>query len=277
MMYKEASMHHLFKHGLSMLIGGLVVVAVLVATQASAQEQPAADAATAAEAATAVEAAAPVAPVLSYQGQLLDPFTNAPKPNGLYAMTFAIYTASAGGTPQWGETKSVVVNDGLFSTLLGDVAPLNLAIFNGQPLFLGVKVGTDPEATPRQRLAYTPYSLYAGNADTLDGLDSTAFVRTGQGGGGGSAIAFGFVDTDGERVSGTDNWTSEWRDDQDFYLIDIDNEDYDYREYVTVVTPTCGFPRIPNTGSGEDKLVVEFFSPGGNRETCRFHFVVFKP
>jgi hypothetical protein len=266
-------MHHLFKQGLSMLIGGLVVVAVLVAAQASAQEEPAAAPATVA---VVDEAAAPVNPVLSYQGQLLDPFTNAPKSNGIYLMTFAIYDVATGGTPLWAESKNVVVNDGLFSTYLGDIAPLNLPIFDGRLLYLGVKIGNDPEATPRQRLAYTPYALYAGNADTLDGLDSTAFVRTG-GGGGGGPIAYGFVDTNGEKRSGTDNWNSEWRDDQDFYLIDIDNEDYDYREYVTVVTPTCGFPRIPNTGSGEDKLVVEFFSPSGNRETCRFHFVVFKP
>jgi hypothetical protein len=264
-------MHHLFKQGLSLLSGGLIVALILAATQANAQEEPAAP--SAAEA--VVEVAAPVAPVLSYQGQLLDPFTNSPKADGVYQMTFTIYNALVGGTLQWAETKSVVVTDGLFSTLLGDIAPLNLGIFNGQTLFLGVKVGNDPEATPRQRLAYAPYALYAGNADTLDGLDSSAFVRTGQGGSG--PIAFGYVETDGERGSGSGNWSSEWRDDNDFYLIRIDDEDYRYEDYTTVVTPTCGFPRIPNTGSGEGRLVVEFFSPSGNRETCRFHFVVFKP
>ncbi|MFO7632533.1 MAG: hypothetical protein R6W76_08345, partial [Caldilinea sp.] len=71
------------------------------------------------------------------------------------------------------------VSNGLFTTLLGDVAALPTSIFDGQNLWLGVKVGTDAEATPRQRIAAVAYALYSNNADLLDGLDSTAFAVTG--------------------------------------------------------------------------------------------------
>jgi hypothetical protein len=267
-------MQNFLKHGLSMLIGGVLVAAILLATNASAQDDPVvpADA--------AVEAVAPIAPAMSYQGQLLDPFTSAPK-HGDYLITFSIYDAPVAGSVLWNETKSIRVVDGLFSTLLGDVSPLNLDIFNGQQLWLGVKVGTDAETAPRQRLAYAPYSLYSANADTLDGLDSSAFVRAGQGGGAGSPIAFGVVNKDGGRESGSSNWSASRESDNGapIYLIRIDGEDYNLDRYTTVVTGACGGgnPRIANTSSSNGRLWIEFYGPSGNRETCKFHFVVFKP
>lgn len=269
-------MKSLLRQGISMLSGGLVVAIILIATRANAQDNPTAAVAPAA----GEEVAAPVEPGISYQGQLLDPFTGAPKPDGFYAMTFSIYNVESGGAPLWAVAKSVVTTDGVFSTVLGDIAqPLDLTIFDGQALWLGVKVGNDLEATPRQRLAYAPYALYAANSDTLDGLDSNAFVRSDQASGRG-AIAYGFVDTNGDRVSGTNNWQSQFVDQgngQRGYYITIDNEDYHYRDYATVVTAACNFPRIPNTSSDNGRLLVEFFAPDGDRETCRFHFVVFKP
>lgn len=268
------------KQVLSMLVGGVLVAAVLTATQASAQDEPASVVST--DLPAAVEMVnAPIAPVLSYQGQLLDSLTSAPKPNGIYAMSFAIYAAQTGGAPLWTEAKSVQVTDGYFATLLGDLATLNLSIFNGQVLYLGVRVGVDAEATPRQQLAYAPYALYAGNADTLDGLDSSAFARVGQGGGG--PLAYGYVDENGNRGVGTPNWSSQFVDqggNARAYEIQIDNENYQFRDYVTLVTPTCGNisqSRMANTGSTDGRLLVEFVTADGGRERCRFHFVVFKP
>ena len=269
------------KQSLSMLVGGVLVAAVLAATQASAQNEPAATVVSTEQAAVVELVNAPIAPVLSYQGQLLDPFTSAPKPNGIYAMTFAMYNVADGGAPLWTEAKSVQVTDGYFATLLGDLAPLNLGIFNGQVLYLGVRVGADAEATPRQRMAYAPYALYAGNADTLDGLDSSAFARVGQGGGG--PLAYGYVDENGNRGVGTPNWSSRFVDEGGNargYEIQIDGENYQFRDYVTLVTPTCGNigeARMANTGSTGGRLLVEFVNPDGGREQCRFHFVVFKP
>jgi hypothetical protein len=137
-----------------------------------------------------IQAATAGPPVIQYQGRLLDSTTGQPKPDGAYAMAFNLYPVNTGGAPLWTETKSVNVSKGLFSTLLGDTTALSLGNFNGQELYLGVTVGADPEATPRQRLAHVAYALYAetaraatnataaANADALDGLDSTAFAPT---------------------------------------------------------------------------------------------------
>lgn len=118
---------------------------------------------------------AAITPVISYQGRLLNPTTGAPQ-NGTFTFVFRLYNVAEGGTALWTETKDIVVSNGLFTTLLGDVTALPTSIFDGQNLWLGVKVGTDAEATPRQRIAATPYALYSDNADRLDGLDSAAFA-----------------------------------------------------------------------------------------------------
>lgn len=120
--------------------------------------------------------------VLHYQGRLVDPVTDVPKSNGIYAISFRLYTAATGGTALWTESKNIQVTNGLFSTLLGDTTALDLAHFNGQDLYLGVTVGADPEAIPRQRIAYSAYALFAVNAETatnatqLNG-QSAAFYR----------------------------------------------------------------------------------------------------
>ncbi|MEZ4620380.1 MAG: hypothetical protein R2867_33415 [Caldilineaceae bacterium] len=168
---------------LTLLLGGVLTLAIL-------RMAPTADAAPA----TAVSAIQPpkilqesvaAAPMISYQGRLLDPITGQAKPDGNYTMAFRIYTVNSGGSALWAENKSITVNKGLFSTLLGDVTALDLALFNGQDLYLGITVGADPETTPRQRLAHVAYAIYAqtagaattaGNADTLDGQDATAFA-----------------------------------------------------------------------------------------------------
>lgn len=129
--------------------------------------------------------------LISFQGRLLTPGTGVPKPDAVYAMTFAIFDVSNGGAALWSESKNVLVSKGTFSTLLGDTTPLVMSNFNGQDLWLGVTVSPDVEATPRQRLTYTPYAFYstsagyaasteyAAKADTLDGYDSSSFSFTG--------------------------------------------------------------------------------------------------
>lgn len=122
-----------------------------------------------------VAEAAAVSPVLTYQGRLLNPSTGAPQ-NGTHTFTFSIYNVESGGAPLWIEIKNIVVSNGLFVTLLGDATALPTTLFNGQNLWLGIKVGADAEATPRQRLAPVAYAMYADNADRLGGQNS-AFYR----------------------------------------------------------------------------------------------------
>lgn len=145
----------------------------------------------AAEQATILYENSALPPVIAYQARLLDPVTGQPKADGAYVMVFNLYPVATGGAPLWTESKSVQVNKGLFSTLLGDVTAFNTSIFNGQDLYLGITISGDPEATPRQRIGHVAYAIYAqtaanattagsattaGNADKLDGQDATAFA-----------------------------------------------------------------------------------------------------
>lgn len=98
-------------------------------------------------------------PLLQYQGRLTDPGTGAPKPDGTYSMSFRIYDVDVGGSALWTEIKDVGVQDGVFSTILGDVTTLDHDLFSGQELWLGIKVGTDAEAAPRQLVLPVAYAL----------------------------------------------------------------------------------------------------------------------
>ena len=121
---------------------------------------------------------AAVTPVISYQGRLTNPTTGAPL-NGTFTFVFRLYNVDTGGSELWSESKDLTAVNGLVTTLLGDVTALPTAVFNGQNLWLGIKVGADPEATPRQRFAAVPYAMYSDNADRLDGQDSAFFRNAG--------------------------------------------------------------------------------------------------
>ena len=108
-------------------------------------------------------------PLLQYQGRLTHPSTSESLEDGFYTMTFSIYDVSNAGTALWTETKSIQLLDGVFNTILGDTASLNQALFNGQELWLGVKVGADPEATPRQQILPVAYALSLVPGAVIDG------------------------------------------------------------------------------------------------------------
>lgn len=104
-------------------------------------------------------ASAAVLPMkLNFQGKLLDPATNAPK-NGTFSVQFRVYDGA--GNTLWGpETQpSVSVANGVFSVQLGSVLALSPDVFAGGDTWLGVKVGSDSEMTPRQQLLMAPYAF----------------------------------------------------------------------------------------------------------------------
>ena len=109
---------------------------------------------------------------INYQGKLTDNL-NASVADGNYTMVFSLYTSSTGGVALWTETQTITATSGLFSTMLGSVTPISSVDFN-QTLYLGVKVGADPEMTPRKILGAVPAAF---EADKLDGLDATSFLR----------------------------------------------------------------------------------------------------
>jgi hypothetical protein len=113
--------------------------------------------------------AAPTWPsLMNYQGQLTDSSGNAVA-DGTYSVVFSIYNVASGGANLWTETQTVTSSKGLFNAILGTVNSLsNLAVANyGSDLWVGIKVGTDAEMTPRQQLLP---SAYAKNSQMLSGL-----------------------------------------------------------------------------------------------------------
>ncbi len=108
-----------------------------------------------------VYAAAPN--LVNYQGRLTDG-AGLPLANGTFTVTFSIYSVASGGTAIWSETQDLMVTDGLFATLLGSVVPLASNVFSDTVRYLGVQVGSDPELSPRKRVASVPFAIAAGNS-----------------------------------------------------------------------------------------------------------------
>ncbi len=102
---------------------------------------------------------------ISYQGRLTT-IAGSPIPDGSYTVLFTIYDAATGGISKWIETQSVTTSGGLFSVLLGSVSPISDTVFGGTTRSLGIKVGADPEMTPRITLVSVPY---AHRVKTIDG------------------------------------------------------------------------------------------------------------
>ena len=108
--------------------------------------------------------------VISYQGYLTDNIGN--PVNGTISITFSIYDIPSGGTPTWTETQpSIVVNEGLFNALLGNVNPIDPDNLTGTS-YLGIQVGSDPEMTPRQQIVSVAYALVSNHANTANSADS---------------------------------------------------------------------------------------------------------
>jgi hypothetical protein len=116
---------------------------------------------------------AQVPQLMNYQGVLKD--SGGTPIDGTVSIVFSIYDVSTGGTALWSETQgSVSVTGGLFNVLLGSSTALPAGLFYGTyapasspDRYLGVKVGIDPEMTPRQRLVSVSDALKAEDADTL--------------------------------------------------------------------------------------------------------------
>jgi hypothetical protein len=113
--------------------------------------------------------AAPVIPesvpgLISYQGRLLDG-SGAPVTANV-KITFSLYSsAQQGATLLWSQlVPSVQLNsNGYFSQVLGGTVDTAFppAVWTGQPVFLGITVGSDNEMSPRTPIYSVPYALLA--------------------------------------------------------------------------------------------------------------------
>jgi hypothetical protein len=101
-------------------------------------------------------ASAAIPYTINYQGFLTD--SVGASVNGTVSITFALYTTSTGGTALWTESQNVAVSGGIYSVILGSVSPLNPLAFD-VPYWLGVRVGSDAEMTPRVQLTSVGYAF----------------------------------------------------------------------------------------------------------------------
>ena len=100
-----------------------------------------------------IVSAATVTQNITYQGKLTDAAGN--PLTGTYSVTFKLYDVSSGGTALATDIHSVTASKGLFTTQI----TADPGIFDGRAVWLGVKVGSDAEMTPRQEIRPVPYAL----------------------------------------------------------------------------------------------------------------------
>lgn len=106
--------------------------------------------------------------IISIRGTLHDEFDNPITRES--PVRFAIYKSqSSDSSPLWEEKQSITPDaSGNFSVTLGNITSLSQDIFNDNPnLYLGIKIGSAPELTPRQQLASSGLTK---NAEELQGL-----------------------------------------------------------------------------------------------------------
>ena len=137
-----------------LIIAGVVTLAALLTlaifTQLTQAQGPGPEPA----AATAPQGVAAIAPgAIPIQGRL----TNAAGSslNGAYTITFSLYDTMTGTTALCGDTRVVTVTNGLFSDYMDGC----YNDITGQRLWLGVKVESDSEMTPRQLVMPVPYAI----------------------------------------------------------------------------------------------------------------------
>jgi hypothetical protein len=149
------------------------------------------------------------------QGRLTDASGN--PLDGVYDLTFRLYDVESGGTYLCSDTNSVTVDNGLFSSYM-DYCYEDLY---GQKVWFAVKVGSDPEMTPRQVIYPVPYALslkpvavisYSHSSPILtirnygSGTGVTSFSQDGYGvystSGGDDAAVYGFNNMEGNGVEG---------------------------------------------------------------------------
>jgi len=110
---------------------------------------------------------------ITYQGRLTDD-TGAPITTTV-SVVFSIYADPTGGAALFTSTKSITPDDnGIFTVELG---PVSSSHFDGSIRYLGIKVGTDAEMVPRQKLNSAPYSVATSNI--ADNSVSSAKIANG--------------------------------------------------------------------------------------------------
>lgn len=113
--------------------------------------------------------------LINFQGRLTDG-SGTPVKDSTYSVLFTIYDALVGGTNLWSETDTVATKGGTFSVNLGSATALPDTIFDDTTRYLAMKVGADPEMSPRQRIVSMAYGYRVRTVDGATG--GTIFGNT---------------------------------------------------------------------------------------------------
>lgn len=116
---------------------------------------------------------AQVPQLINYQGKL---DSSGVPISGTRNLTFNIYDVITAGTAIWTETQTgVTITNGVFNVLLGSVTVFPGTLFtNPGERFIGVRVGTAAEMSPRHKITSVAYSLRANQADGVADNSITA-------------------------------------------------------------------------------------------------------
>ena len=168
-----------------MLVGLLSLALLLMLAVGMTQAQGPETDASVSEAESGVMAA--MNDVVPVQGRLTD--ASGTPLHGVYNITVSIYDQSTGGTALCTDTDSVQVSHGLFNAELDFCTSDDI---DGRQLWLGIKVGGDPEMTPRQGIFAVPYAwgLRPG-AKIKESLAGDPILELDNDGGGGALVAYG--------------------------------------------------------------------------------------
>ena len=124
-----------------------------------------------------VTTAGSVPQLMNYAGVLTN--VNGKPLTGVVGVTFLLYRDQQAGSPLWMETQNVQPDkSGHYSVLLGSTTSGGMprdVFVSAEARWLGVQVAGEQEQ-PRVVLTAVPYSLKAGDAETIGGLPASAFV-----------------------------------------------------------------------------------------------------
>ena len=116
--------------------------------------------------------------LINYQGYLTD--GDGGPLSGEYTIEFMIYDNIEDGTLLWSENQEMIFYEGRFNIILGATTPFPTTLFEDDNRFLAIKVGNDPEMTPRKQITSVAYALKSQNTDSLNSFSSDDFVKQGE-------------------------------------------------------------------------------------------------
>ncbi len=116
----------------------------------------------------AMSATAAIPQQINYQGRLTD--TNGDPLAGPVNLVFSICADSLCSTQLWSETHNgVVLNEGLFSVILGTLTPIPAAVFDGSQRYLSASLNGQP-VTKRIAIGSVGYAYHSIVSDTAVAL-----------------------------------------------------------------------------------------------------------